>query len=81
MKLTQLEGFKFVKALVSMFKKTQNENKTKYDTFYSRSKGERVITETEINDVFESIYTAFTWNIEKVLGKYSDWITDSVICA
>ena len=34
--LTQLKGFRFVTTLVLVFKKIKNEDKTKYDNFYSR---------------------------------------------
>ena len=36
--LTQLKGFKFVTTLVLVFKKIENDYKTKYDTVYSHSK-------------------------------------------
>ena len=35
--VTQLKGFKFVTPLVSVFKKIESEDKTKYDTLYSSS--------------------------------------------
>ena len=44
-------------ALVLVFKKMESENKTKYDTFYSHSKAETVTDESDIDDVFQSIYT------------------------
>ena len=37
--LTQLKGFKFVATPVLEFKKIEKEDKTKYDIFYSNSKG------------------------------------------
>ena len=46
--------------LALVFKKTDSEDKTKYDTFYSHSKAETVINESEIDDVFESIYATIT---------------------
>ena len=33
--ITELRGFKFVITLVLVVKKAENDNKTKYDTFYS----------------------------------------------
>ena len=48
-------------------------------TFYSNSKAEIIINESDINDVFQSIYTTVISNMQKPLGKGSDWITDSVI--
>ena len=55
--LTKLKGFKFVTTLVLVlvFKKIESEDKAKYDTFYSSSKPEIIINESDIDDVFESI--------------------------
>ena len=55
--LAQLKGFKFVTILVLVFEKIESEDKTKYDTFYSNSKTEIIIYESDIDDVFQSIYT------------------------
>ena len=55
--LNQLKGFKFVKTLVLAFKKMESEDKTKYDNSYSNSKAEIIINESDIEDVFKSIYT------------------------
>ena len=38
--MTQLKDSKFVTTLVSVFKKTDSEDKTKYDNVYSSSKAE-----------------------------------------
>ena len=62
--------------LVLVFKKIESEEKTKYDNFCSSSKAEIIINESDIDDVFQSIYTTV---ITKSLGKCSDWIIDSVI--
>ena len=75
--MTQLKGFKFVATLVLVFTKIESRGKTKYDNFYSSSKVEIIINESEIDDVFQSIYTYIITNIEKYLGKGSGWITDS----
>ena len=41
-----------------MLKKIEIEDKTRYDTFHSRSKGKTIINESDIDDnVFKSIYT------------------------
>ena len=48
--LTQLKGFEFVTALVSVFKKIESEDKTKYHIFYWSSKAEIVINDDEFND-------------------------------
>ena len=65
--------------LVLVFKKIESEDKTKYDNFYSSSKAEIIINESDIDDVFKSIYTTIITNIQKSLGKGSGWIIDSVI--
>ena len=57
--LIQLKGFKFVTTLVLVFKKTESEYKIKCDTFYSHSKAETIVSESDIGDkvtVFKSIY-------------------------
>ena len=77
--LTQLKGFKFTRISFSVFKKIENEDKTKYDNFYSNSKAKIIINESDIDDVFQSIYTTITTNIQKSLVKGSGWIIDSVI--
>ena len=76
--MTELKGFKFVATLVLVFKKTESEDKTKYDNFYSSSNAEIIINESD-NDVFQSIYATITINIRTSLGKVSGWIIDSVI--
>ena len=78
--LTKLRGFKFMTALVSVLKKIESEDKTKYETFCSHSKAETIIKESDIDDdVFKSIYTTVISNIQKMLGKPSSWIIDSII--
>ena len=67
--MTELRGFKFVPTLVLVFEKVESDDKTKYDTFYSHSKAETIINESDIDDVFESIYTTITSNIQISLGK------------
>ena len=41
--------------LVLVFKMIESEDKTNYDTFYSHSKAETIINESDIDDVLESI--------------------------
>ena len=77
--MTQLKGFKFVATLILVFKKIESEDKTKYDTFYSNSKAGVFTNESNIDDIFQSIYTTIISNIQKSLGKGSGWIIDSVI--
>ena len=77
--LTELKGFKFVTTLVLELKNIERDDKTKYNTFYSNSKAVKIINESDIDDVFESIYTTIKSNMQKSLGKGSGWIIDSVI--
>ena len=65
--------------LVVAFKKIESEDKTRHDNFYSSSKAERVINESDIVDVFQSIYAAIISNIQKSSEKVSGWIIDSFI--
>ena len=39
-----------------MFKNIENENKAKYNSFYTNSNAEIIINESDINDVFELIF-------------------------
>ena len=61
-----------------MFKKIESKDKTKYENFYSSSKAEIIINESDI-DVFKSIYTTIIKNIQRSSGKGSGWIIDLVI--
>ena len=65
--------------LALVFNKIEIKDKTKIDNFYSNSKAETIINETDIDNVFKSIYTIVITNIEKSLGKGSVWIIDSVV--
>ena len=40
-----------------MFKKIEREDNTQFDTFYSNSKAEIIINESDIDDLFQSVYT------------------------
>ena len=55
------------------------KDKTKYETFYLNSNAEIIINESDIDSAFESINTTIISNIQKLLGKGSDWMIDSVI--
>ena len=48
-------------------------------TKHSSSKAEIVINKSDIDDLFQPIYTTIISNIKKSLGKGSGWIIDSVI--
>ena len=65
--------------LVLVFKKIESENKRKYETFYSNSNAEIMINESDIDNLFKSVYTTIISNIQKPLGKGSAWTADSVI--
>ena len=60
-------------------KKTEGDDETKYDTFSSNSKAETIINESDIDEVFETIYILIKSKIQKSLRKKSGWITDLVI--
>ena len=62
-----------------MFKKIACQCKTKYVNFYSSSKAEIIINESDTDDVFQSIYTTIITIRQKSSGKGSDWIIDSFI--
>ena len=60
-----------------MFKKIESEDKTKFESLYLRSKVEIIFNESDIDNVFEFIYSIK--NKQKSLGKGSGRIIDSVI--
>ena len=74
--LTESRELKFVTTLVLVFKKIECDDETKYDTFCSNSKAEIIVNESDINDVFQSIYSIIMSNIQKSLRKCSGWIID-----
>ena len=47
--LSELRGFKFVTTLVLVIEKIERKYKTKYDNFYSNSKPEVIINESDID--------------------------------
>ena len=65
--LSELRGFNFAVTIVLEFKKRQSYDKTLYSTFYSNSKAETIINESDIDDVFESIYSTIISNLQKSL--------------
>ena len=69
--LTQAKGYKFVVTLASVLKKIENQDILKYNTFYLHSEVETIINKSEINNAFESVYTAIILNMQKSLGKGS----------
>ena len=60
--MSELRGFKFVTTLLLVFKNIESEDKAKYDTSYSNSKEKIIINKNDIDDVFQSIYTAIMSN-------------------
>ena len=50
--------------LALVFKKIESGDKTDYETFYSNTKAEIIINNSDIDDVFRSIYTTIISNIE-----------------
>ena len=70
---------KFETTLVLEFKKMGNVDKTIYNTLYSNSKIETINKESDIDDVFESVYSTVRSNMQKSLGKGSNGITGLVI--
>ena len=55
--------------LVLMFRKIESKDKRKHDNFYSSSKAEIIINESDIGDAFKSLYTTIIRNIQKSLAK------------
>ena len=51
--------------IVLLFKNIENEDETKYDIFYSNSKAVTIITESDIDDAFKSVYTTVISNLHK----------------
>ena len=65
--------------LVLVFKKIESEDKTKYDNFCSSSKAEIIINESDIAEVFQSIYTTIITTIQKSLEKVQALLIQSLI--
>ena len=77
--MSELRWFKFVTTLALVFEKIESQDKRKYDTFYSSSKAKIVINESDIDGVFQSIYTTvIISNTQKSLRKDPALIIDSV---
>ena len=69
--LTELKGFKFVTTLALELKKIESDKETKYSTFHLFSKAETIINDSDIDNVFESIYTTIISNIQTSLENGS----------
>ena len=68
-----------MKTLVLVFKRIESEDKTKYDSFHSSLKAGIIINESDIDDMFQSIYITIIMNIQKYLRKGWGWVIDSFI--
>ena len=68
--MTKLEGFKLKKTLVLEFIKIKSDNETKYSSLHLSSMVENIINESEINDLFKSIYSTVLSNIQKSLENH-----------
>ena len=65
-----------------VLKKTESEDKAKYDNFYSKNlfiKIYQFINESDIHDKFQSLYSKIIINIQNSLGKGSGWVIDLAI--
>ena len=59
-----------MKTLCLVLKRIESEDKTTYDNFYSHSKAETIINESENHDnVFKLIYTTLTSEYTKIFQK------------
>ena len=67
--LSGLKGFQLVTTLVLELKKIEDNDETKYTTFYSNSKADTIINKSDINDIFELIFTKIISNVQNNLGK------------
>ena len=63
--LSELRGFKFLTTLVLELKKIESDDETKYSIFYSNSKAETIINESNIDGAFESTCVTIISNIQK----------------
>ena len=63
--MTGFRRFKFITTLVLEFKKIENDDKTKYETFYSHSKAETIINKSDIDGIFKSICTTILSDIQE----------------
>ena len=62
--------------LVLVFNKTVNEDKTSMAIFFQV---EIIFNNSDIHDMFESVYSTIISKIQRSLGKHLRWINDSVI--
>ena len=77
--MPELREFKVVTTLIRKSEKIESDDATKYSTFYSNSKAKTIINESNIDDVFEPIYSTTNVKIRKSFGKSLCCIIDSVV--
>ena len=61
--------------LVLVLTKIESGDKAKYDNFYSSSKAEIIVHESDLDDVFPSICIIII-TYKNLWGKHSGWIID-----
>ena len=59
--LSELRGLTFVASLVLLFKKRDSKDKRKYDSFYSSSKAEMIINESDTTKIFMKRFRLDYW--------------------
>ena len=57
----------------------ENPDETKLSTLYSNSKADTIINESDIDEIFETIYILIISNMQTILGKGFGWIIYSVL--
>ena len=70
--LNEYRGFKFVITLLWKFRKIINKDLTRYTMFCLNSNAGKVIYDTEINSIFESVYIKIIKKIRKYQVEDSD---------
>ena len=59
------ENLNLLLTLILKFRKTINEDETKYISFYSNSKAKIVIQSWDIDSIFESVYSTIMTKIQR----------------
>ena len=77
--LNELRGYKFNMILALNFKKSKSKDETKFCTFHSNSKAERIILDADIDSIFELILSTVMTKIQNYQPEDSGCIIGSVI--
>ena len=77
--LNELRGYKFNMILALNFKKSKSKDETKFCTFHSNSKAERIILDADIDSIFELILSTIMTKIQNYQPEDSGCIIGSVI--